>query len=78
MVSHGALGWKGASQVLSLSVSYHFITCKFRNIGISNFNSQGLRDLMTFAKTKPSVLQVMGEEKFKELLNDLILKSIIV
>lgn len=29
-----------------------------RNIGISNFNSQGLRDLMTFAKTKPSVLQV--------------------
>ena len=33
---------------------------------------------MTFAKTKPAVLQVMGEEKFKELLNDLILKSIIV
>ena len=33
---------------------------------------------MTFAKTKPSVLQVMDKEKFKELLNDLILKSIIV
>ena len=29
-----------------------------RNIGVSNFNSQGLRDLMSFAQIKPSVLQV--------------------
>ena len=36
------------------SIKTYFI----RNIGISNFNSQGLRDLMSFAKIKPSVLQV--------------------
>jgi len=29
-----------------------------RNIGVSNFNSQGLRDLMSFAQIKPSVLQL--------------------
>lgn len=29
-----------------------------KNIGISNFNCQGIRDVMSFAKIKPSVLQV--------------------
>ena len=32
-----------------------------RNIGVSNWNCQGLRDLFSYAKIKPSVLQV----KFK-------------
>ena len=29
-----------------------------RNIGVSNFNTQGLRDLMSYAEIKPVVLQV--------------------
>ena len=29
-----------------------------RNIGVSNWNCQGLRDLLSYAKIKPSVLQV--------------------
>ena len=29
-----------------------------KNIGVSNFNCQGIRDLFTYAKIKPSVLQV--------------------
>ena len=29
-----------------------------RNIGISNFNCQGIRDVMSYAKIKPAVLQV--------------------
>jgi D-xylose reductase len=29
-----------------------------RNIGLSNFNCQGIRDVMSYARIKPSVLQV--------------------
>ncbi len=29
-----------------------------RNIGVANFNCQGLRDLFSYARVKPSVLQV--------------------
>ena len=29
-----------------------------KNIGLSNWNAQGLRDIFSFAKLKPSVLQV--------------------
>ena len=34
-----------------------------RNIGVSNWNCQGLRDLFTFAKIKPSVLQVKHKQQ---------------
>ena len=30
-----------------------------KNIGVSNWNCQGLRDLLSYAKIKPSVLQVI-------------------
>jgi len=33
-------------------------TGKVRNIGVSNFNIQGLRDLLSYATIKPQVLQV--------------------
>ena len=36
-----------------------------RNIGVSNWNCQGLRDLFTFAKIKPSVLQVKHKQQRK-------------
>ena len=29
-----------------------------KNIGLSNFSSQGIRDVMSYAKIKPAVLQV--------------------
>ena len=35
-----------------------------RNIGVSNWNCQGLRDLLSYAKIKPAVLQV-GSTNFK-------------
>jgi len=31
-----------------------------KNIGLSNWNAQGLRDIFSYAKLKPSVLQVSG------------------
>ena len=31
-----------------------------RNIGVSNWNCQGLRDLLSYAKIKPAVLQVVS------------------
>ena len=37
-----------------------------KNIGVSNWNCQGLRDLFSYAKIKPSVLQVI---KHKSSLN---------
>ena len=36
-----------------------------RNIGLSNWNSQGLRDIFSFARIKPSVLQVSEELYFQ-------------
>ena len=34
-----------------------------RNIGVSNWNCQGLRDLVSYAKIKPAVLQVHAQLK---------------
>ncbi len=31
-----------------------------RNVGVANFNCQGIRDLFSYAKIKPAVLQVRG------------------
>ena len=59
MDCHGEPGAPGAGQVV-VSLQFIIIIVKllFRNIGVSNWNCQGLRDLMSFAKIKPSVLQV--------------------
>ena len=32
---------------------------KVRDIGLSNWNSQGLRDLLSYCKIRPAVLQVV-------------------
>ena len=37
-----------------------------RNIGVSNWNCQGLRDLFSYAKIKPTVLQVGSTKKIKK------------
>ena len=38
-----------------------------RNIGVSNWNCQGLRDLLSYAKIKPTVLQVGSTENLKNM-----------
>ena len=35
---------------------------KVRDIGLSNWNSQGLRDLLSYCKIRPAVLQVVNVE----------------
>jgi diketogulonate reductase-like aldo/keto reductase len=44
-----------------------------RNIGLSNWNSQGLRDIFSFARIKPSVLQV-SEKLFSKEKSNMILR----
>ena len=39
-----------------------------RNIGVSNWNCQGLRDLVSYAKIKPAVLQVHAQLKMLMLM----------
>ncbi len=38
-----------------------------KHIGVANYNCQSLRDLLNYARIKPSVLQV------EEIINDLLL-----
>ena len=38
-----------------------------KNIGLSNWNAQGLRDIFSYAKVKPSVLQVCIRDKREQI-----------
>ena len=42
--------WRAMEELVHLGMA--------KNIGLSNFNCQGIRDVYNFAKIKPSVLQV--------------------